>query len=134
MLGYEALRDDTGADSMAYRRPVPMLSEGRKLAPLVNAMMDVSDGLLLDCWRLASASDVCIRLESGAILVADPDRFDECVRWGDDYALLFTLPAGVKPPVPAMRIGYIGPDSFAPLWLDDLVLTPADGLGYQHGG
>ena len=44
MAGFEALRDGTGADSVAYRRPLACLAEGEALAPLVTAMMDVSDG------------------------------------------------------------------------------------------
>ena len=36
-----------------YRRPVPLLAAGQLLAPHANAMMDVSDGLLLDARRLA---------------------------------------------------------------------------------
>jgi thiamine-monophosphate kinase len=39
-----------------YRRPVPRLAEGRALAPAVTAMMDVSDGLLIDADRMARAS------------------------------------------------------------------------------
>ncbi len=42
----------------AYRRPVPLLDVGRALAPHVTAMMDVSDGLLIDASRLAEASGV----------------------------------------------------------------------------
>ena len=67
MLGFEALRDGKAKDSTAYLRPAPLLAEGRALAPHVTAMMDISDGLLLDCWRMASAGDgiACGRL--GAI-------------------------------------------------------------------
>ena len=50
MLGFEALRVGTGADHAAYTRPHARLAEGRILAPLVTAMMDVSDGLLLDAF------------------------------------------------------------------------------------
>src|SRR5690242_19285668 len=39
-----------------YRRPVPQLETGRTLAPHAHAMMDVSDGLLLDARRMAEAS------------------------------------------------------------------------------
>src|SRR5690606_695667 len=60
MMGFEALRDATGGDSTAYRRPQPRLAEGRALAPLASAMMDVSDGVLLDAWRLAEASQVSL--------------------------------------------------------------------------
>lgn len=132
MLGFEALRDRTGGDSLAYRRPRPLLAEGRALAPLVSAMMDVSDGLLLDCWRMARASGVSFRLDSRTFPVADPARSHSCVRWGDDYQLLFTTPAPVEPPVAATRIGIVAPRGSAALWLDAVALRPEDGLGYTH--
>jgi thiamine-monophosphate kinase len=137
MLGFEALNDSNGragmgADTMPYRRPRPLLAEGRALAPLVSAMMDVSDGLLLDCWRMAWASHATFQLESEAFPVADPARQNECVRWGDDYQLLFTAPPGTRLPVAATRIGTVQDEDIAALWVDSHVLTPADGLGYQH--
>ena len=133
MLGFEALRDGDEADSTAYRRPRPRLEEGRLLAPHVTAMMDISDGLLLDCWRMACAAEfVAFELESAKIPVADTSRRSECIRWGDDYELLFTAPVGVDLPVPATRIGTVTDADFAPLWLDGEALTPEQGLGYQH--
>ena len=39
-----------------YRRPIPLLDSGRRVAGHAHAMMDVSDGLLLDARRLAEAS------------------------------------------------------------------------------
>ena len=73
MLGFEALRDATGADSTAYRRPLPRLNEGIALAPHVTAMMDISDGLLLDAWRLAEASAVSLSIDSPAVPIAAPE-------------------------------------------------------------
>lgn len=133
MLGFEALRDGTGGDSAAYRRPVPLLAEGRALAPLVSAMMDVSDGLLLDGWRMAEASGVTLVLDSAAAPVAATERRSDCLRWGDDYALLFTAPAGSPLPVSAQRIGTVGMRGMAPLVLDGAPLAEPAVLGYQHG-
>ena len=132
MLGFEALRDGTAACSLAYRRPVPLLEQGIALAPLVTAMMDVSDGLLLDCWRMASASGATIQLDPAAIPVADPARFDECIRWGDDYQLLFTLPQGMAAPTGAQRIGTVAARSPSPLRLGDTAFADKTGLGYTH--
>ena len=132
MVGFEALKDDTGADAFAYTRPMARLAEGYALAPLVTAMMDVSDGLLLDAFRMAEASEVTIAIDSAAVPVADPDRRDECLRWGDDYELLFTLPEGVEPPVAATHIGQVEPRGFAPVFLDGTPLINPDGLGYTH--
>lgn len=135
MLGFEALRDGTGADSQAYRRPRPLLAEGRALAPHVSAMMDVSDGVLLDAARLAAASRVTLDIETGAVPVAGPEpRRAEALRWGDDYALLFTAPPRFSPPVPAQRIGEVRVPGAHPLLLDGAPPATGDRLGYRHGG
>lgn len=132
MLGFEALRDDTDGDALAYARPLARLPEGRDLAPLVSAMMDISDGLLLDAFRMAEASDISIAIDSAAVPVAAPDRHTECMRWGDDYELLFTLPSGTLPPVPATCIGQVEAKGFAPLFLDGEPIVNSGGLGYVH--
>ena len=132
MLGFEAMRDGTGGDTTAYARPMARLAEGVDLAPLAHAMMDISDGLLLDAFRMAEASKISIAIDSAEVPVADADRRDECLRWGDDYELLFTMPDGTFPPVPASRIGKVEPRGFAPLFLDGEPLVNADGLGYLH--
>ncbi|TMM48925.1 thiamine-phosphate kinase [Qipengyuania marisflavi] len=131
MLGFEAADRDSD-HALAYRRPSPLIAEGIALAPHVSAMMDVSDGLLLDCFRMAQASDISIDLDSSRFPVADSDMRDECVRWGDDYELLFTLPPETPLPVPATLIGKVGGDDLAPLWVDGEMIFPKDGIGYQH--
>ena len=130
MLGMEE-RGSGSTNDLAYRRPQPLLAEGQSLAPLVSAMMDVSDGLLLDSWRMAQASRTCFEIEAGSIPAADPERRDECMRWGDDYQLLFTAPVSTDLPVRAARIGMVeGAQPF--LSLDGRILDPEDGLGYRH--
>lgn len=131
MVGLEQLGSGNVND-LAYRRPRPLLTEGRALAPLVTAMMDVSDGLLLDAWRMAQASGLAFALDGAAVPVADPARARECMSWGDDYQLLFTAPPGTALPVAAARIGTVHPAPAA-LLLDGAALTPEDGLGYRHG-
>ncbi|WP_137862534.1 MULTISPECIES: thiamine-phosphate kinase [unclassified Sphingomonas] len=124
MLGFEA------GDGAAYLRPRPRLAEGRALAPLVHAMMDVSDGLLLDAARLAEASGCTAELTLAAVPVApgaDPMR---AATWGDDYELLFAAPADFMPPIPATRIGMLAEQLATPLLLDGQV--PEIPLGYQH--
>jgi len=131
MLGLEALRAGSG-DSLAYRRPVALLAEGQALAPHVSAMMDVSDGLLLDARRMAEASGVTIAIERMAVPIAVPEgRRDEALAWGEDYQLLFTAPADAKLPVAAQRIGMVIAQGTAPLLLEGI--PPAGKLGYEHG-
>ena len=138
MLGLEALRGDLtacGADSLAYRRPQALLAQGRALAPHVTAMMDVSDGLLLDASRLARASGVTLAIASKAVPIATSEaRRAEALRWGEDYQLLFTAPPAFQPPVAALRIGEAQSAGEAPILLDGHALSEADALGYQHGG
>ncbi|GAA0763368.1 thiamine-monophosphate kinase [Erythromicrobium ramosum] len=117
----------------AFNRPQPRLAEGQALAPHVSAMMDVSDGLLLDSWRMGQASGVTFALETDAIPVADPSRLADCIRWGDDYELLFTAAPAVRLPVAAYRIGTVIERADAPLTLGDEPLTDPASLGYQHG-
>ncbi|MEI6642291.1 MAG: thiamine-phosphate kinase [Novosphingobium sp.] len=133
MLGFEALQSGSGADSTAYRRPAPRLTEGRALAPRVTAMMDVSDGLLLDSRRMADASGVTIALDPALIPLPPglpPERIRDALAWGDDYELLFTLPPDLAPPCPAFRIGAVLNRGNAPLLLGGT--APEGPLGYEH--
>jgi thiamine-monophosphate kinase len=82
-----------------YRNPRPRLEAGRALAPLVSAMMDVSDSLLIDSGRLGHASGVGIEIDlaavplSPAFIAALGDGREArlaAAAAGDDYELLFT--------------------------------------------
>lgn len=80
-----------------YRRPIPRLALGVALRGVATAMLDVSDGLLLDAARLAAASAVGLDLEGARIPLADEVRalgvaVAELATLGDDYELLFTAP------------------------------------------
>ena len=134
-----------------FLRPAPLLAEGQALVPHVSAMMDVSDGLLLDAARMAKASGVTIDIDFDAVpfspafmeLAIDGNQLDvasngyparrAAMSWGDDYALLFTAPRDARLPVGASPIGTVLAQSTAPLLLDGQALTDMDDLGYQHG-
>jgi thiamine-monophosphate kinase len=132
MLGLEALRAGAG-DSGAYRRPQALLIEGQALAPHVSAMMDVSDGLLLDARRMAEVSGVTFSIDSTAIPIATPEhRRAEALRWGDDYQLVFTAPPGIRLPVRACRIGWVLSSCVSPLLLDGEPQSEACNLGFLH--
>lgn len=139
MLGFEALklvdgRDHTRTDSTAFRRPVPQLEKGRALAPFATAMMDVSDGLLIDAARMADASGVTFAVDTAAVPFPanlPPTRRDDAMRWGDDYELLLTLPAHIAPPCPAHCIGIAKPRMASAVLVDGAV--PHGALGFTHG-
>ena len=107
--GLALLRDDpksAGPLVDIYRRPVPLLAAGQALASRARAMMDVSDGLLLDAGRLAEASGCAAAIELDAVPLSaafeqarggsDEARMFAATG-GDDYALLAALPPDIDP-------------------------------------
>lgn len=107
--GLAQLREDrhaTGPLVDIFRRPVPQLSAGQALAPHANAMMDVSDGLLLDAERLAEASAcrALIHIDTlplSRAFIAEHGQNEKArlfaATGGDDYALLAALPPEIDP-------------------------------------
>lgn len=121
----------------AYRRPRPLLAEGRVLAPMVNAMMDVSDGLLIDAARMAEASGCAVTIELGAVPYArgaeiDRDKRLAAVTAGDDYQLLFALSPGAIPPTQATRIGSFSTGTGLMLAEGGAPVALPISLGWQH--
>lgn len=117
-----------------YRRPVPRLAEGRALAPLVHAMMDVSDGLLIDAARMAAASGVAVTVALDAVpLPAGVDDALAAATAGDDYELLVAAPPGFVPPVPATRVGAFAAGAGLTLTRDGAPVALPRHLGFQHG-
>lgn len=87
-----ALRPEFDAVLDAQLAPSPPISDGVVAALAgATAMMDVSDGLVLDARRIAEASGVTLDLDSQAVgsLMA--------LTGGEDHALLATFPAGTAP-------------------------------------
>jgi thiamine-monophosphate kinase len=105
-LGLAELRESsaaTGENVERYRRPTPRLSEGRALGPIVHAMMDVSDGLLIDAQRMAAASNLALEIDIDAVPIVG--EWMAALTAGDDYELLFAAAPDVALPVNASRIG-----------------------------
>ena len=73
----------------------PRLAEGRFLVEnnYANAMIDISDGLLLDAQRVAKASEVAVMLELENIPVNADAALEQALGDGEDYELLFCVPA-----------------------------------------
>ena len=150
--GLAKLRDDSTASGPlveAYRRPLPLLEWGAVLAPYATAMMDVSDGLLLDLSRMIAASGcgaevnvAALPLSAAFIAKHGDDRSARlfAATGGDDYALLAALPPDLDPLLTlclpsAPSIACIG----SLVAGGDLSLADADGpvplpeqLGHEH--
>lgn len=137
-LGLAALRAGRSEPAVAiaaYRTPRPLIAEGQALAPHAHAMMDVSDGLLIDAKRMAAASGLAVTIALDAVRwsAGVEDRLAAATA-GDDYALLIAAPADAPLPSCARAIG--GFATGAGLSLTDAsrpVALPAR-LGWEHRG
>nr|WP_246587031.1 thiamine-phosphate kinase [Stakelama flava] len=143
--GLAIARGAPGRDALLarYRRPVPRLEEGAALAAVADAMMDVSDGLLIDAARMAAASRLACTIDLGAVPLSDALREYAgdgrsarmaAVTAGDDYELLAALPPDDIPPVPATRIGILTAGSGLTLMHDGEAVPLPPRLGFEHGG
>jgi thiamine-monophosphate kinase len=88
--GYAALRDGRESPHIAaHLRPPLRLEEGRRLARVAHAMLDVSDGLAVDAARIAERSGCRIAIELERVpLAADIGSLG----FGEDYELLAATP------------------------------------------
>lgn len=142
----------TGPTELAdrYRNPRPRLDAGQRLAPIVKAMMDVSDGLLIDSERMAEASacSVVIELESvplsqaylSAAGIDRESRVKACIA-GDDYELLFAAPPETSPEIlalsdsiglPFSRIGQFGSGAGLRIEESGVEIRLPGKLGFEH--
>lgn len=101
-VGIETLRHRS-ADVIAHLRPDPPLSQGVVAATAgATAMMDLSDGLLIDARRLATASGVSIDLDPDAL----PDH--HALTGGEDHGLFACFPDRAAVPEGFVIIGRVG--------------------------
>lgn len=135
-LGGSALGLATGR-GRAWRRhlrPTPRLALGQYLRARLGATsaMDLSDGLSLDLRRLALASK--LSAEIGPPPVFPGATLEQALHGGEDYELLFTLPARRRAPaefegLPLTRIGVMRAGRPGQVRLDG---EPLPALGYDH--
>jgi thiamine-monophosphate kinase len=110
--------DYTRFEALEARHPEPIAAQLRPAPPIAagvlaahagaTAMLDVSDGLLLDARRIAKASRVAIDFDSSRLLT-DADRIASLIprfsddalglvlSGGEDHPLLATFPPGAAP-------------------------------------
>jgi len=117
-----------------HLRPEPRLALGQYARGELRATaaMDLSDGLSLDLHRLCLASKLSAGI--GIPPVYAGATVDQAVHGGEDYELLFTVPARVRVPlefegVPLTRIGTMRKGPTGAVILNGVPLEP---LGYDH--
>ena len=98
-LGLQRLLDEAkGTRDPAVKRhlnPQPRLELGRLLRENLRATaaMDLSDGLSMDLGRLARASEVGAEIDAASIPRFSGASLQHALHGGEDYELLFTVPA-----------------------------------------
>lgn len=140
-LGLKILREGGSSRRVAVRRhlyPEPRLALGRFLRNEVSASaaIDLSDGLSSDVIKLALASSVAIEIDARSIPCYRGCSVDEAIVGGEEYELLFTVPAKVKVPgafdhVPLTKIGTIKTGSGVKLRTENGLITLQD-RGFHH--
>jgi len=100
-LGLSRLLDNHATDDALVRRyqlPTPRVALGNALRGIVNAMADVSDGLVADLGHICEASGVAATIRADAIPLSDDARAAladgevdsrRLLTSGDDYELVF---------------------------------------------
>lgn len=153
-LGLAIARGDAAPDKhllTRFRRPEPRLAMGQGLVGLATAAMDVSDGLLIDAQRLATASGVGVAIDLRRLPLSDAARartgaddaaLVDRATAGDDYELLFTAPAAAAAAIdalaaecrlPVTRVGSVGEGAGLSVFgAGGNPLQPSR-LGYEHG-
>ncbi len=122
-----------------YLLPQPRMALGMSLVDRATSCMDISDGLVQDLGHICAASGVgaVIHVENLPLsealrnTVSAEQAIEFALAGGDDYELLFTLPASLPPPQGCTAIGVIQAGSGVTVLSHHkpFVLNVA---GYQH--
>lgn len=151
--GLRIARGEAGLDALIarYRRPRPRLELGEAIAPLVHAMMDISDGLLLDASRMAEASGLAAAIDLDQIPLSDDylafagddrDARLAAATAGDDYELLFAaapergaelLRLGETLGISVTRVGRLSDGGGLFLGEKGEAVPLPGSLGFEHG-
>jgi len=93
LIQKKSLKDIPESVKQAHLRPEPEILLGKELSKqkLATSMIDISDGLLIDLWRICEESKVGAELWEDKIPIGNFATLEEALSGGEDYALLFTV-------------------------------------------
>ena len=95
--GYIGLKEykrsgEPNSKTKPYLFPSAQISYGRMIANIASSAIDISDGIVQDLSHLILSSGVGCNLDLDQVPVADKQYTKQCLEFGDDYQLLFTVP------------------------------------------
>lgn len=144
--------DDAGGRALLrrYLRPEPRLSLAPHLLSFAAAAMDISDGLVKDCGRLARAAGLGARLDAGRVPLSAPartalghrpDLLETVLTGGDDYEVLAAVPpnqaeafrdAAAESGVAVTEIGRLSAGQGVTVMGPDGAVLELRGAGWDH--
>ena len=95
--GYIGLKEykrsgEINSKTKPYLFPSAQIAYGRIIANIATSAIDISDGIVQDLSHLISCSRVGCNLDLDQVPVVDKQYKKQCLEFGDDYELLFTVP------------------------------------------
>lgn len=129
-----------------YRRPQPRVKLGIALRGIARTCLDISDGLLadlghMDCGAALYLADIPLSTAAQHICQNDPAQYVALLSGGDDYELLFTIPAENRKLLEALSrntetaisvIGHVTDSDRIELFdQNNQIITPKK-TGYRH--
>ena len=75
-----------------YLFPSAQINYGRVISSFASSAIDISDGIIQDLSHLISSSGVGCDLDLDKLPLAATQYVKQCLEFGDDYQLLYTVP------------------------------------------
>jgi len=93
LIKSKSLEEIPQSVKLAHLRPEPEIELGKVLSKknLATSMIDISDGLLLDLWRICEENETGAEIWEEKIPKGEFATLEDALYGGEDYALLFTV-------------------------------------------
>jgi thiamine-monophosphate kinase len=126
----------------AHLHPHPRVHEGRLVARSgwATSMIDLSDGLATDLWRLCEANGLGVRVNGTMVPINAPtkaaaariglDAFELAIYGGEDYELLFSVPPSHADSLAARLQNEVG----TPATIIGEFVEPSQGRYFEYSG
>ena len=92
-IGYREFKSSSVLNKITkpYLFPTPQINFGLAISSIASSSIDVSDGIIQDLSHLISSSGVGCSIDLDKVPVADKKLKKQCLEFGDDYQILFTV-------------------------------------------